>query len=69
MLNKCINRISGTFLAGSLGIGVHWVASQSGEKFEPVILGVSVFLLGVYTPSVHVCACYFMGAKLRIRKC
>ncbi|GFY90198.1 aluminum activated malate transporter family protein [Actinidia rufa] len=45
MLSKCINRISGTFLAGSLGIGVHWVASQSGEKFEPVILGVSVFLL------------------------
>ncbi|KAL3737524.1 hypothetical protein ACJRO7_019120 [Eucalyptus globulus] len=44
-LSKSINRATGTFLAGSLGIGVHWVASQSGEKFEPIILGISVFLL------------------------
>ncbi|XP_058189683.1 aluminum-activated malate transporter 10-like [Rhododendron vialii] len=45
MLSKCINRIIGTFFAGSLAIGVHWIASQSGEQFEPIILGVSVFLL------------------------
>ncbi|KAA8516200.1 hypothetical protein F0562_019379 [Nyssa sinensis] len=44
-LCKCINRATGTFLAGSLGIGVHWVASQSDEKIQPVILGISVFLL------------------------
>ncbi|KAH7864225.1 hypothetical protein Vadar_027208 [Vaccinium darrowii] len=44
-LYKCINRATATFLAGSLGVGVHWVASQSGEKFEPIILGSSVFLL------------------------
>ncbi|PSS03924.1 Aluminum-activated malate transporter like [Actinidia chinensis var. chinensis] len=44
-LYKCINRATGTFLAGSLGIGVHWVASQSGEKFEPIIAGIPVFLL------------------------
>ncbi|KAF7846548.1 hypothetical protein BT93_L4172 [Corymbia citriodora subsp. variegata] len=44
-LYKSINRVTGTFLAGSLGIGVHWVASQSGEKLEPIILGISVFLL------------------------
>ncbi|KAL7002324.1 hypothetical protein U1Q18_003477 [Sarracenia purpurea var. burkii] len=49
MLCKSINRLIGTFLAGSLGIGVHWVATQSGETFEPIILGVSVFLLGVCT--------------------
>ncbi|PIN24540.1 hypothetical protein CDL12_02725 [Handroanthus impetiginosus] len=36
---------TGTFLAGTLGIGVHWIASQSGEEFEPVILQGSVFLL------------------------
>lgn len=45
-LQKCVNRAIGTFLAGSLGVGVHWVASQSGKDAEPVILQVSVFLLG-----------------------
>ncbi|KAJ8748586.1 hypothetical protein K2173_003488 [Erythroxylum novogranatense] len=44
-LCKCINRATGTFLAGSLGLGVHWIASHSGDKFEPIILGTSVFLL------------------------
>ncbi|XP_047961493.1 aluminum-activated malate transporter 10-like [Salvia hispanica] len=44
-LCKCVNRATGTFLAGALGVGVHWVASQSGERFEPIILQVSVFLL------------------------
>ncbi|KAL8494868.1 hypothetical protein ACS0TY_019149 [Phlomoides rotata] len=44
-LCKCVNRATGTFLAGLLGVGVHWVASQAGEKFEPIILQASVFLL------------------------
>ncbi|KAI4311428.1 hypothetical protein MLD38_036327 [Melastoma candidum] len=44
-LYKCINRTTGTFLAGSLGLGVHWAAHQSGTTFEPIILGLSVFLL------------------------
>ncbi|XP_042049156.1 aluminum-activated malate transporter 10-like isoform X1 [Salvia splendens] len=44
-LCKCVNRATGTFLAGALGVGVHWVASQSGERFEPIILQLSVFLL------------------------
>ncbi|KAK9926379.1 hypothetical protein M0R45_023612 [Rubus argutus] len=42
---KSLNRICGTFLAGSLAIGIHWIASQSGDKFEPFITGISVFLL------------------------
>lgn len=42
---KCLNRATGTFLAGFLAVGVHWIASQSGEHFEPIIVGVSVFLL------------------------
>ncbi|KAF9687943.1 hypothetical protein SADUNF_Sadunf02G0145700 [Salix dunnii] len=45
-LYKSINRAVGTFLAGSLGVGIHWVASHSGDKLEPIILGISVFLLG-----------------------
>ncbi|KAK9279147.1 hypothetical protein L1049_012824 [Liquidambar formosana] len=44
-LAKSINRITGTCIAGSLGIGVHWVARQSGDQLEPIILGTSVFLL------------------------
>ncbi|XP_061962500.1 aluminum-activated malate transporter 10-like [Populus nigra] len=43
-LYKCISRGIGTFLAGSLGVGVHWAANHSGV--EPIILGISVFLLG-----------------------
>ncbi|XP_058203686.1 aluminum-activated malate transporter 10-like [Rhododendron vialii] len=42
---KCLNRATGTLLAGFLAVGVHWIASQSGENFEPVVVGVSVFLL------------------------
>ncbi|KAF5935284.1 hypothetical protein HYC85_026413 [Camellia sinensis] len=44
-VSKCLNRATGTFLAGFLAVGVHWIANQSGEKFEPIIVGVSVFLL------------------------
>lgn len=47
-LSKCVNRATGTFLAGALGVGVHWIASQSGERFEPIILQGSVFLLGKF---------------------
>ncbi|XP_031262764.1 aluminum-activated malate transporter 10-like isoform X2 [Pistacia vera] len=44
-LYKCLNRVFGTILAGLLAVGVHWVAVHSGEKFEPLIIGVSVFIL------------------------
>ncbi|KAJ8900431.1 hypothetical protein K2173_025208 [Erythroxylum novogranatense] len=44
-LYKCINRATGTFLAGSLGLGIHWIASHAGDEFEPIILGMSVFIL------------------------
>ncbi|KAK7278320.1 hypothetical protein RJT34_23347 [Clitoria ternatea] len=42
---KTVNRICGTSLAGFLAIGVHWVASRAGDQLEPVIVGVSLFLL------------------------
>ncbi|XVF12906.1 hypothetical protein REPUB_Repub08aG0160300 [Reevesia pubescens] len=44
-LYKCLNRVCGTFLAGFLAVGVHWIASRSGERFEPLVVGASVFLL------------------------
>ncbi|XP_020238921.1 LOW QUALITY PROTEIN: aluminum-activated malate transporter 10-like [Cajanus cajan] len=42
---KTVNRICGTFLAGFLGIGVHWVASKAGDQYEPIITGLSLFIL------------------------
>ncbi|KAJ4905547.1 Aluminum-activated malate transporter 10 [Raphanus sativus] len=41
--SKCLNRVVATILAGSLGIAVHWVATQSG-KAEIFVIGCSVFL-------------------------
>ncbi|XP_010556613.1 PREDICTED: aluminum-activated malate transporter 10 [Tarenaya hassleriana] len=41
--SKCINRVVATLLAGSLGIGVHWMAAQSGSG-EPLVIAGSVFL-------------------------
>ncbi|KAH9731392.1 Aluminum-activated malate transporter 10 [Citrus sinensis] len=53
-LGKCINRAIGTFLAGSLGVGVHWIAFHSGKNLEPIVLGISLFLLG---DELHLLIC------------
>ncbi|KAJ7945087.1 Aluminum-activated malate transporter [Quillaja saponaria] len=42
---KSLNRICATSIAGFLAIGVHWVASQAGQKYEPIIVGFPLFLL------------------------
>ncbi|CAN7000221.1 hypothetical protein Bca4012_050845 [Brassica carinata] len=41
--SKCVNRVVATILAGTLGIAVHWVATQSG-KAEIFVTACSVFL-------------------------
>ncbi|EOA23025.1 hypothetical protein CARUB_v10003790mg [Capsella rubella] len=41
--SKCVNRVVATILAGSLGIAVHWVATQAGEA-EVFVIGCSVFI-------------------------
>ncbi|KAF8090845.1 hypothetical protein N665_0463s0004 [Sinapis alba] len=41
--SKCVNRVVATILAGTLGIAVHWVATQSG-KAEILVTACSVFL-------------------------
>ncbi|GAB2291123.1 hypothetical protein Dimus_025381 [Dionaea muscipula] len=57
-LYKSINRGVATVAGGTLGIGIDWIATQSGEKFEPIILGTSVFILAAvvtfsrFIPSV-----------------
>ncbi|KAI3727787.1 hypothetical protein L6452_16407 [Arctium lappa] len=48
-LYKCLNRICATFLAGFLALGIHWVASHSGHRFEPYIMGISLFVLASAT--------------------
>ncbi|KAM5584953.1 aluminum-activated malate transporter 2-like [Rosa sericea] len=44
-LGRGLNRILATFLAGSLGFGVHHLANLSGEKGHPILIGVFVFIL------------------------
>ncbi|KAL6004455.1 hypothetical protein ACLOJK_005008 [Asimina triloba] len=44
-ISRGINRGVATFLAGSLGFGVHALAVQSGQKAETIIRSFSIFLL------------------------
>ncbi|GAB4859851.1 hypothetical protein Ancab_011331 [Ancistrocladus abbreviatus] len=44
-LGKGVNRVVATTLAGLLGVGEHRIAILSGEKGEPIVLGLFVFLL------------------------
>ncbi|GLT79794.1 hypothetical protein SLA2020_512690 [Shorea laevis] len=44
MLCKCTNRVTGTFVAGAVGLGIQWLAVHAGQKAKPVILAISVFL-------------------------
>ncbi|CAI9762585.1 unnamed protein product [Fraxinus pennsylvanica] len=48
-LYKYLNSTIATFLAGILAVGIHWIASRSGEKFEPIVIGVPIFLLASVT--------------------
>ncbi|KAL8192628.1 hypothetical protein R6Q57_027813 [Mikania cordata] len=57
-VSKSFNRMIATFLGGSAGVGVHWIANQCGEELEPVILQASVTILAAaaafsrFIPSV-----------------
>ncbi|KAB5552932.1 hypothetical protein DKX38_010243 [Salix brachista] len=44
-LSKSFNRGLATLLAGVLGLGAQYLASLSGEKGQPFVLGIFVFLL------------------------
>ncbi|XP_043699791.1 aluminum-activated malate transporter 10-like [Telopea speciosissima] len=41
---KSLNRITGTILAGTLAVIIHWFAIKLGKSFELVIIGASVFV-------------------------
>lgn len=49
-LGKGVNRGIATLLGGALGVGAHRLASLSGDRIEPVFLGLSVFLIGKLAP-------------------
>ncbi|XP_061346971.1 aluminum-activated malate transporter 10-like [Gastrolobium bilobum] len=44
-ISRTINRLCGNSIAGFLAIGVHWIATRAGGELEPIISGVSLFLL------------------------
>jgi len=71
-LSRGLNRTIATLVAGFLAIAAHMAANLCGEKGEPILLGVFVFLVGTYTydsagPSMFTtvntngkqCCCYF----------
>eukprot|EP01018_Ginkgo_biloba_P007647 Gb_03302 [translate_table: standard] len=44
-LSKGLNRGLGTLIAGSLAVGVEYIADHAGDKGQPIIIGFSVFIL------------------------
>ncbi|XP_020259657.1 aluminum-activated malate transporter 10-like isoform X2 [Asparagus officinalis] len=57
-LYKGVNRAIATFTAGALAIGVHWIASKSGETMEPIVRSTSVFMLAAtfsrFIPTIKI---------------
>lgn len=41
-----------TLLAGALGVGVHYLASASGQVVEPILLSLFVFIQGYISFSL-----------------
>ncbi|XP_058205397.1 aluminum-activated malate transporter 2-like [Rhododendron vialii] len=70
VLSKSFNRGFATTLAGALGVGVNQLGSLVGEKEEPIILGLFVFLIAAastYTRFYpHVKARYDYGVLIFI---
>ncbi|KAL2503116.1 Aluminum-activated malate transporter 8 [Forsythia ovata] len=60
-LSKCLNRGFATLLAGALGIGAEYLATLCGEKGEPVLLGILVFLLATTSTFMR----FFPSVKRR----
>ncbi|CAK7332019.1 unnamed protein product [Dovyalis caffra] len=52
-LGRGLNRGLATFLAGTLGFGAHHLAILSGEKGEPILLGLFVFVLATTVTFVR----------------
>lgn len=46
-LSKGLNRGFATLIAGALGVGAQRTAILCGDKGEPIVLGILVFILGI----------------------
>lgn len=61
-LGKGLNRGIATLLAGVLGVGAHHLAALAGDKGEPVLLCLFVFLLGnIRFIWLSMCICAYIG--------
>lgn len=47
-LGKGVNRGLATLAAGALGLGAHHLANVSGKTCEPILIGIFVFLQGMF---------------------
>jgi uncharacterized membrane protein YccC len=56
-LCKGLNRAFGTLVAGFIAVGAHKVAYLCGDKAEPVLLAIFVFLLCTY--ALCPCTVYY----------
>nr|POE67255.1 aluminum-activated malate transporter 2 [Quercus suber] len=52
-LGKGLNRMLATLSAGALGVGVHHLATLSGEKGEPIVLGFFVAIIAATVTFVR----------------
>ncbi|KAF2946318.1 hypothetical protein DAI22_02g283701 [Oryza sativa Japonica Group] len=49
-MHKGLKRFAGTMSAAALALGMHWVASKSGETLEPFVASGSVILMAPTSP-------------------
>ncbi|KAL0542321.1 hypothetical protein IC582_022423 [Cucumis melo] len=49
--NRGFNRALGSLLAGALAIGVAQVALLTGSTGEPIVIGISIFLVGNFSQN------------------
>jgi hypothetical protein len=64
-LCKGLNRASGTLVAGFIAVGAHKVAYMCGDKAEPVLLAIFVFLLCTYLLADH----FYRTARMHMQCC
>ncbi|KAL9332153.1 hypothetical protein ACSQ67_001763 [Phaseolus vulgaris] len=63
-LSKGLNRGCATLLAGALGVGGQHLATTFGEREKPIVLGILVFILGIY-PQELLFSDFFPKIKAR----
>nr|GMD42922.1 aluminum-activated malate transporter 8-like [Ipomoea batatas] len=60
-LSKGLNRASATLLAAAMGVGAKYLGDLSGDKAEPVVLGILVYILAAILSFTR----FFPGIKTK----